>query len=49
MLRALQTAGIVDATVCRERLETGLVANIGLVADKTAFEKKEIRTRTGLL
>lgn len=48
-LSAMQMAGIVNATVCRERLEMALVANVGLIADKAAFEKKEIRTRTGLL
>lgn len=44
-----QAAGTVNATVCRERLEMALVANVGLIAEKAAFEKKEIRTRTGLL
>jgi THO complex subunit 2 len=48
-LTLLQASGTVNATVCRERLETALVANVGLIADKAAFEKKEIRTRTGLL
>jgi THO complex subunit 2 len=45
----IQVSGTVNATVCRERLEIALVANVGLIADKAAFEKKEIRTRTGLL
>jgi hypothetical protein len=45
----IQVSGTVNATVCRERLEMALVANVGLIADKAAFEKKEIRTRTGLL
>jgi THO complex subunit 2 len=45
----MQVLGIVNANVCRERLEMALVANVGLIADKAAFEKKEIRTRTGLL
>lgn len=48
-LSAVQAAGIIDATICRERLEMTLVANVGLIADKAIFEKKEIRTRTGLL
>jgi THO complex subunit 2 len=48
-LTVLQATGTVNATVCRERLETALVANVGLIADKATFEKKEIRTRTGLL
>ena len=40
---------MLDPTICRERLDLGLVASVGLVADKVAFERKEIRTRTGLL
>lgn len=44
-----QTIGILDADICRERLDLGLVASVGLVIDKVAFERKEIRTRTGLL
>jgi THO complex subunit 2 len=35
--------------VCRERLDLVLLAGVGLIADRSAFEKKEIRTRTGLL
>ena len=44
-----QAIGVLDPTICRERLDLGLVASVGLVADKVAFERKEIRTRTGLL
>ncbi|KAI0375719.1 hypothetical protein BV20DRAFT_1059341 [Pilatotrama ljubarskyi] len=48
IVRKLLSIGILDPDVCRERLDLGLVANVGLVADKAAFERKEIRTRTGL-
>lgn len=44
-----QAGGIVDVNVCRERLEMPLLASSGLIPDKAAFEKKEIRTRTALL
>ena len=33
----------------RERLDTAVLANVGLIQDKAAQDKKEIRTRTGLL
>ncbi|KZT71598.1 hypothetical protein DAEQUDRAFT_763816 [Daedalea quercina L-15889] len=48
IVRRLLSLGVLDADVCRERLDLNLVANVGLVPDKPAFEKKEIRTRTGL-
>ncbi|PIL37228.1 hypothetical protein GSI_00921 [Ganoderma sinense ZZ0214-1] len=48
MVRRFLGIGILDPTICRERLDLGLVASVGLVADKLAFERKEIRTRTGL-
>nr|VWP00540.1 Palmitoyltransferase AKR1 (EC (Ankyrin repeat-containing protein AKR1) [Ganoderma boninense] len=48
MVRRFLGTGILDPTICRERLDLGLVASVGLVADKLAFERKEIRTRTGL-
>lgn len=44
-----QLEGFIDADLCRERLDVTLVNGAGLVADKLAFEKKEIRTRTALL
>lgn len=44
-----QAIGVLDGDVCRERLDTSLIANVSLITDKVAFEKKEIRTRTGLL
>ncbi|KAI0729395.1 transcription factor/nuclear export subunit protein 2-domain-containing protein [Fomitopsis betulina] len=48
IVRRLLSLGVLDADVCRERLDLSLVANVGLVPDKLVFEKKEIRTRTGL-
>ncbi|KAI9000935.1 transcription factor/nuclear export subunit protein 2-domain-containing protein [Trametes punicea] len=48
IVRRLLSIGILDPDICRERLDLGLVANVGLVADKVAFERKEIRTRTSL-
>ena len=45
----MQAIGVIEPDICRERLDLGLVASVGLVADKAAFERKEIRTRTGLL
>ncbi|KAI0650660.1 transcription factor/nuclear export subunit protein 2-domain-containing protein [Trametes meyenii] len=47
-VRRLLSIGVLDPDMCRERLDLALVANIGLVADKLAFERKEIRTRTAL-
>ncbi|TBU49613.1 transcription factor/nuclear export subunit protein 2-domain-containing protein [Dichomitus squalens] len=48
VVRRLLVIGVLDPTICRERLDLGLVASVGLVGDKLAFERKEIRTRTGL-
>ncbi|KAL6309570.1 transcription factor/nuclear export subunit protein 2-domain-containing protein [Sparassis latifolia] len=48
IVRRLLTLGVLDTDVCRERLDISLIANAGLITDKNAFERKEIRTRTGL-
>ncbi|KAG6831879.1 hypothetical protein H0H92_006996 [Tricholoma furcatifolium] len=40
--------GIIYPNICRERLDTSILANVGLMPDKAVMEKKEIRTRTGL-
>lgn len=48
-MRPCQTAGILDANVCRERLELPLICNAGLIPDEQAFSKKEVRVRTALL
>ena len=33
----VQSLGLLDPDICRERLDLGLVANVGLVADKLAY------------
>ncbi|KAG6850048.1 hypothetical protein H0H93_001864, partial [Arthromyces matolae] len=43
-----QELGIIDASLCRERLDSAILASVGLIPDKVAMDKKEIRTRTGL-
>ncbi|CAL1701359.1 unnamed protein product [Somion occarium] len=48
IVKKLLSVGVLDSDVCRERLDTTLIANAGLIPDKLTFEKKEIRTRTGL-
>ncbi|KAI9063149.1 hypothetical protein FKP32DRAFT_1651303 [Trametes sanguinea] len=48
IVRRLLAIGVLDPDICRERLDLALVASVGLVADKLAFERKEIRTRTSL-
>ncbi|KAG0699864.1 transcription factor/nuclear export subunit protein 2-domain-containing protein [Suillus ampliporus] len=48
LVRRLLFAGIVDLAVCRERLDLSLLSSAGLVSDRMSFDKKEIRTRTGL-
>ncbi len=45
----VQELGIITSESCRERLDLGVLANVGLIADKGMMEKKEIRMRTGLL
>ncbi|KAF9468910.1 transcription factor/nuclear export subunit protein 2-domain-containing protein [Collybia nuda] len=41
-------SGIVNPDFCRERLDSSVLATVGLIADKVSLDKKEIRTRTGL-
>lgn len=41
--------GILNPEFCRERLDTAVLASVGLIPDKSTLDKKEIRTRTGLL
>ncbi|KAG1756059.1 transcription factor/nuclear export subunit protein 2-domain-containing protein [Suillus lakei] len=48
LVKRLLFTGIVDLAVCRERLDLTLLASAGLVSDRMSFDKKEIRTRTGL-
>ncbi|THV05422.1 hypothetical protein K435DRAFT_647314 [Dendrothele bispora CBS 962.96] len=40
--------GILSPVSCRERLDSSLLEATGLIPDKNTFERKEIRTRTGL-
>ncbi|THH08122.1 hypothetical protein EW145_g2921 [Phellinidium pouzarii] len=48
LVKKLLVASIVEPLTCRERLDMALLTMIGLIPEKVAFEKKEIRTRTGL-
>ncbi|KAI6151770.1 transcription factor/nuclear export subunit protein 2-domain-containing protein [Pisolithus tinctorius] len=48
IVRRFLSANIIDIALCRERLDVSLLASIGLITDRSAFDKKEIRTRTGL-
>ncbi|KIK99679.1 hypothetical protein PAXRUDRAFT_822444 [Paxillus rubicundulus Ve08.2h10] len=48
VVKRLLFAGVIDVFVCRERLDLTLLASIGLISDRSLFDKKEIRTRTGL-
>lgn len=41
--------GILNPDFCRERLDSAVLASVGLIPDKSTLDKKEIRTRTGLL
>jgi len=45
----LQEYRIISPHHCRERLETAVLASVGLIADKGIQDKTEIRKRTGLL
>lgn len=48
-LKCLQECGVISPTSCRERLDSAILVNVGLIPEKTLFDKKEIRVRTGLL
>ncbi|KAF7355034.1 THO complex subunit 2 [Mycena sanguinolenta] len=48
VVKQLVDFGLVVPSFCIERLDTTISANVGLIPDKNAFDKKEIRTRTGL-
>ncbi|KAH7888047.1 transcription factor/nuclear export subunit protein 2-domain-containing protein [Phlebopus sp. FC_14] len=48
LVKRFLITGVIDVAVCRERLDLALLANIGLISDRSSFDKKEIRTRTGL-
>ena len=44
-----QEANIIEASLCRERLDLSTLAAVGLIPDKVSHEKKEVRSRTALL
>lgn len=46
---ACQDFKIIDPAIYRERLDSAILAGVGLISDKVSLDKKEIRTRTGLL
>ncbi|TFK56192.1 hypothetical protein OE88DRAFT_1621965 [Heliocybe sulcata] len=47
VVRELIVAGVLDRFMCRERMDTALLENAGLIGDHRPFEKKEVRARTG--
>ncbi|TFK29236.1 hypothetical protein FA15DRAFT_664153 [Coprinopsis marcescibilis] len=48
IVKLLVEYNIVSLTSCRERLDSTILANVGLIPDKAFLDKKEIRTRTGI-
>ncbi|KAK7061446.1 THO complex subunit 2 [Favolaschia claudopus] len=48
IVKQLLEFGLVVSSFCIERLDTSISASVGLIPDKGVFDKKEIRTRTGL-
>ncbi|TFK73010.1 hypothetical protein BDN72DRAFT_791474, partial [Pluteus cervinus] len=46
--RQLLECGVLNPSYCRERLDTSILAGVGLIADKLTLDRKEIRTRTAL-
>ncbi|KAM6495643.1 Transcription factor/nuclear export subunit protein 2 domain containing protein [Amanita muscaria] len=48
IVRRLLDYRIIDPALCRERLDSAILAGVGLIVDKVSLDKKEIRTRTGL-
>ncbi|GJE84409.1 THO complex subunit 2 [Phanerochaete sordida] len=47
-VKLLVASGILDADVCRERLELSMIHHADLIPDDQAFGKKEVRMRTAL-
>lgn len=45
----IQELRLIDPGLCRERLDSAVLAGVGLIQDKSTLDKKEIRSRTGLL
>ncbi|CAA7260264.1 unnamed protein product [Cyclocybe aegerita] len=48
IVKKLLECRVITVEHCRERLESAVLASVGLIQDKGAQDKKEIRTRTGL-
>ncbi|KZS97683.1 hypothetical protein SISNIDRAFT_481583 [Sistotremastrum niveocremeum HHB9708] len=48
VLQKFLAIGVLDVKTCRERLDLTILVSNGLVADKFAFEKREVRTRTAI-
>ncbi|GLB33487.1 putative THO complex subunit 2 N-terminus [Lyophyllum shimeji] len=48
IVKRLLELKIIDPHLCRERLDTAILASVDLIPDKVALEKKEVRMRTGL-
>ncbi|KAJ3574543.1 hypothetical protein NP233_g1708 [Leucocoprinus birnbaumii] len=48
IVKRLLELRIISPESCRERLDLGVLANVGLIADEGMMGKKEIRMRTGL-
>ncbi|KAF4602377.1 THO complex subunit 2 [Pleurotus pulmonarius] len=48
IVKQLLKRGIINPIFCRERLDLALLSSVGLISDKAAFDKREIRTRTSL-
>ncbi|KAK0191289.1 transcription factor/nuclear export subunit protein 2-domain-containing protein [Armillaria mellea] len=40
--------GVTSPAIARERLDSSILANVGIFADKITLDKRDIRTRTGL-
>ncbi|KAF9534975.1 transcription factor/nuclear export subunit protein 2-domain-containing protein [Crepidotus variabilis] len=48
IVKKLLELRIITPALCRERLETSILANAGLIPDKMSQDKKEVRVKTGL-
>ncbi|KAJ2920447.1 hypothetical protein H1R20_g16647, partial [Candolleomyces eurysporus] len=48
LVKKLLEFGVISPTSCRERLDSAILVNVGLIPEKVIFDKKEIRVRTGL-
>ncbi|KAG7448931.1 uncharacterized protein BT62DRAFT_653210 [Guyanagaster necrorhizus] len=48
IVKQLMNVGIITPAIARERLDSSILANVGIFADKSTLDKRDIRTRTGL-